>query len=61
MTSPFLLPGQEYCHIRTEEHGSTKVDYAYCSESGRYFSCTAGSEKEAREQCEHFLLRHDRH
>lgn len=59
MATPFLFPGQEYCHIR-EDHGQKKVEYAYCSESGRYFSCTAPTEKAAREECEYFLLRKER-
>lgn len=59
MATPFLFPGQEYCRVH-EGHDGKKVEYAYCSERGRYFSCTASSEKAAREQCEYFLLRHER-
>lgn len=56
MAIPYLLPGQEYCRIRADK----KVEYAYCSPRGRYFSCVSTSEKAAREQCEYWLLRQER-
>lgn len=60
MATHFLFPGQEYCRVHKEENGVHKVEYAYCSERGKYFSCIASSKKEAQDQCAYWLLRQER-
>lgn len=60
MGLPRLFPGDEYCKEFISKDNKKKIEYAYCSESGRFFSCVTSSASEAREKCEYWLLRQER-
>lgn len=60
MGLPVLFPGEEYCKEYISADNQKKIEYAYCSESGKFFSCVTTNAKEARDRCEYWLLRQER-
>lgn len=56
MSTEFLFPGEESC-IQCE----SGVRYAYCTERGEYFACTAPTEDAARARCEDWMMRQERY
>ena len=61
MHIPPLVPGQDFVNKAKTDRGEEEVFYAYRSRSGKFFSCTAATEDEAREKCVKWLIRHERH
>ena len=61
MSIPALFPGQDYFAKEKDDQGREVIVYAYRSQDGKFFSCTGETEKEVREKCIKWLIRHERH
>lgn len=61
MEFPVLKRGEESYRWLPQKDGSQKLAYYYRSMKGDLFSCIARSLEDALDQCESWLLRHERH